>query len=567
MARVRFVQIRNFRGIASLDWSPSPGLNCLIGPGDSGKTTILDAIDLCIGARRSLPFSDADFHNLDIEQPISIAVTLGALPDALRSMESYGQYLRGYDASTGTLEDEPGAAIETVLTLLLTVSSDLEPAWTLASRRAEALGLTRNLAWADRVQLAPVRIGGSSDLNLGWRRGSVLNRLTDEKADASAVLINAAREARAAFGDQAETQLTATLGLVSKVAADLGIQLEDGIVRALLDAQSVSFQGGTVSLHDKQGVPLRALGVGSTRLLVAGLQRKAAFETGITLIDELEHGLEPHRVIRLLGSLGAKEKDAPLQVFATTHSPVAVRELAATQLHVVRSLAGGHAIIRVGDAADVQGTIRVYPEAFLASSVIVCEGASEVGLLRGLDLYLTRNDLAPSLTARGVALVDAGGVTKLYGRVKAFVALGYRTLALRDDDAQPLAADEAAFVVGGGKVVAWRPGRALEDELFACLPDAAVTALIDRAIEIHGETLIEDHIRSASSNTLSLHNRPALLDGPGRAILGKASRSKQGWFKSVSWMEDVAADIVGPHLAMAEEGFRELVYDLFRWME
>ena len=259
MARVRFVQIRNFRGIASLDWSPSPGLNCLIGPGDSGKTTILDAIDLCIGARRSLPFSDADFHNLDIEQPISIAVTLGALPDALRSMESYGQYLRGYDASTGTLEDEPGAAIETVLTLLLTVSSDLEPAWTLASRRAEALGLTRNLAWADRVQLAPVRIGGSSDLNLGWRRGSVLNRLTDEKADASAVLINAAREARAAFGDQAETQaLTATLGLVSKVAADLGIQLEDGIVRALLDAQSVSFQGGTVSLHDKQGVPLRA---------------------------------------------------------------------------------------------------------------------------------------------------------------------------------------------------------------------------------------------------------------------------------------------------------------------
>jgi putative ATP-dependent endonuclease of OLD family len=108
VARVRFVQIRNFRGIASLDWSPSPGLNCLIGPGDSGKTTILDAIDLCIGARRNVPFSDADFHNLDIEQPISIAVTLGALPDALRSMESYGQYLRGYDASTETLEDEPG---------------------------------------------------------------------------------------------------------------------------------------------------------------------------------------------------------------------------------------------------------------------------------------------------------------------------------------------------------------------------------------------------------------------------------------------------------------------------
>lgn len=567
MARIRLVQIRNLRGIASLDWAPSPGLNCLIGPGDSGKTTILDAIDLCVGARRNVPFSDADFHNLNIEQPISIAVTLGALPDAMRSMEAYGQYLRGYDGSTGTLEDEPGAGIETVLTLLLTVSSDLEPVWTLASPRAEALGLTRNLAWADRVQLAPVRIGGPGDLHLGWRRGSVLNRLTDEKADASAALIKAARDARAAFGDQAETQLTATLSLVSKEAADLGIRLEDGIVRALLDAQSVSFQGGTVSLHDKQGVPLRALGVGSTQLLVAALQRKAASQTGITLIDEMEHGLEPHRLIRLLGSLGAKEKEPPLQVFATTHSPVAVRELAAAQLHVVRNLAGGHAVIRVGEAADVQGTIRVYPEAFLASSVIVCEGASEVGLLRGLSLYLTRNDLAPLLTARGVALVDAGGVTKLYGRVKAFVALGYRTLALRDDDVQPLPADEAAFVAAGGKVVAWRPGRALEDELFACLPPDAVTALIERAIEIHGEALIEDHIRSASGNTLSLNNRTALLGSAGRAILGKASRSKQGWFKSVSWMEDVAADIVGPHLMMAEEGFRELANELFRWME
>ncbi len=255
MARIRLVQIRNLRGIASLDWAPLPGLNCLIGPGDSGKTTILDAIDLCIGARRNVPFSDADFHNLDIEQPISIAVTIGDLPDAMCSMESYGQYLRGYDAFTGTLEDEPGAGIETVLTLLLTVSSDLEPVWTLASSRAEALGLTRNLAWADRLQLAPVRIGGSGDLHLGWRRGSVLNRLTDEKADASAALIKAARDARATFGDQAETQLRATLSLVSKEAADLGIRLDDGIVRALLDAQSVSFQGARYRCMTSRACP------------------------------------------------------------------------------------------------------------------------------------------------------------------------------------------------------------------------------------------------------------------------------------------------------------------------
>lgn len=54
-----------------------------------------------------------------------------------------------------------------------------------------------------------------------------------------------------------------------------------------------------------------------------------------------------------------------------------------------------------------------------------------MGLLRGLDLHSTRNGLGPSLTARGVALVDAGGATKLYRRVNAFTALGYRTMAFR----------------------------------------------------------------------------------------------------------------------------------------
>lgn len=49
MVRVCKVEIRNFRSIRLLTWQPSPGLNCLIGPGDSGKTTILDAIDLCLG--------------------------------------------------------------------------------------------------------------------------------------------------------------------------------------------------------------------------------------------------------------------------------------------------------------------------------------------------------------------------------------------------------------------------------------------------------------------------------------------------------------------------------------
>ena len=335
-------------------------------------------------------------------------------------------------------------AVRSGLTLTLTVAADLEPAWALYSDRGAAQGLTRNLNWPDRIRLAPTRLGGSGDTNLGWRRGSVLNQLSDERADATAALVAASRDTREAFGEQAGTQLAQTLAVVNKVAAALGLAGGGG-TRALLDARSVSLSGGTVSLHDHRGVPLSGLGIGSSRLLVAGLQREAAQRTSMVLVDEIGHGLEPHRIIGLLGSLGAKEKAPPLQVFATSHSPVAVRELSASQLHIVRVRDGVHHVVPAASGGDVQGTIRVYPEAFLAPSVIVCEGASEVGLLRGIDIYLARIERGRSLAARGVALVDAGGVSKIYPRAAAFVSLGYRVAVLRDDDAQPPAASEAGF--------------------------------------------------------------------------------------------------------------------------
>ena len=97
-------------------------------------------------------------------------------------------------------------------------------------------------------------------------------------------------------------------------------------------------------------------------------------------------------------------------------------------------------------ADQVQGTMRTHPEAFLAPNVVVCEGASEVGLLRGIDRFLVSTGLSDSITAKGTALVDAGGVTRLYERAKAFLALGYRVLAFRDDDQQPDGATEASFL-------------------------------------------------------------------------------------------------------------------------
>jgi len=279
----------------------------------------------------------------------------------------------------------------------------------------------------------------------------------------------------------------------------------------------------------------------------------------------LRHGLEPHRIIRFLGSLGAKEKTPPLQAFLTTHSPVAVRELSGDQLFIVRVAGGEHTATVLGKEDTIQGTIRSFPEAFLAKSVIVCEGASEVGFLRGLDhAVVAQGD--PSLTALGVALVDAGGCDHIYKRANAFQRLQYRVCVFRDDDKQPDQGIEEAFTVLGDSLFKWRAGRALEDELFLSLSDQGVFKLLSRAEELHGEDLIDDHIRSESAGKLTLADCKTNLTKEKREMLARAARKKKNsWFKTVGWMEGVAEEIV---LAdqIEDQEFGDIVNNLFAWI-
>lgn len=231
-----------------------------------------------------------------------------------------------------------------------------------------------------------------------------------------------------------------------------------------------------------------------------------------------------------------------------------------------------HEALLVGADDGIQSTIRLYPEAFLAGSIVVCEGASEIGLLRGLDLYRLDQGNA-SLAALGVALVDCGGgdPDRPFARATAFQSLGYRVMVLRDDDKKPTPAIEQAFVQKGGTVVAYRAGRALEDELFGSLTPAACQKLIGYANELHGDLVIE-HLRTVSNNTLMFQQvwdeiqNTGALSVERRATLGQAARiRKAGWFKSISWMEEVARTIVAPDLHLCDQGFRALMDQVFAW--
>jgi len=562
MARIVAIDIKNFRGISDLTWLPQAGINCLIGPGDSGKSTILEAIDWCLGARRSIKACDADFFGMNVEVEIAIEIAIGDLDASLLNLEQYGLFLRGFNSETRQIEDEPADGLETVLSLKLTVGNDLEPVWKLVSDRAADQGVSRSLSWADRMRIAPSRIGSYSAYHLGWQHGSVLTRLSDETAVSPEAFAAASRSARESFGDSVGEQLTETLGIVKESADRLGVECGDH-VRALLDAHSVSLSGGTISLHNEQGVPLRSLGSGSSRLLVAGLQHSLARRKSIALVDEVEFGLEPHRISRLLTALGSKEATPKLQVFMTTHSPVVLRELSSQQMHVVRCNDGRHVVLAAGETDGVQGALRSSSEAFLGSRVLVCEGATEVGLIRGLDLFRDDNRKA-TLGSLGTVPIDACGVSRIYGPASSIAKLGYPVGVLRDDDQPPKADEEEPFLESGGVLFKWSAGKAIEDELFSCVSDELVATLVRFAMGVRGDDLVAEHLRTASGGPVSLETWLDEIDETKRTVVARAAKSG-AWFKRISVMEAATRNHIAPDLANIDARFAGVITGIYKW--
>ena len=94
MAKIIQLDIKNYRGIEdlSLKFERDKNLICLIGRGDSGKTTILDAISSVLSPSWNLGFYDTDFYNCDYSHDIEITVSLIEFPEKLLSESKFGLY-------------------------------------------------------------------------------------------------------------------------------------------------------------------------------------------------------------------------------------------------------------------------------------------------------------------------------------------------------------------------------------------------------------------------------------------------------------------------------------------
>ena len=140
MTKIHSLKILNFRGIKAFNQVfRDSDFICIIGRGDSGKTTILDAISCVLSPSWNLSFLDTDFYDCDVENQIEIEVSVYDFPKSLMREDKYGLYIRGLNQQDNTIHDEIEDKIEddyvALITIKLCVNRDLEPTWHIVNNR------------------------------------------------------------------------------------------------------------------------------------------------------------------------------------------------------------------------------------------------------------------------------------------------------------------------------------------------------------------------------------------------------------------------------------------------
>ncbi len=488
--KTRRVIVYNFRGIKNADWILSNNrVVCLVGPGDSTKTTLVDVISLTLSPRWNVQFTDADFYNCNIQEPITLQVVVADLSQQLLRDDVLGMDLSGVLPS-GELVHDPVEGADECVIIQLKVTETLEPMWSVVRPGDDDHG--RPITSGLRERFGLFRVDERVDTHLRWGRGSALSRLTNERTGADTAVTAAHRAARQAVFNMPQSELHQAADDVTTAAAAIGSSNYTKL-RPGLDPTGGSSTNALL-LHD-DAIPLTRCGLGTRRLTSLAIQEKAVMDGAIVLIDEVESGLEPHRLHHLLRHLKKRTEGGVGQVIMTTHSPITVEALRASDLSVVRCKDGKTEVRQVpGDLDDVQGAMRAGPSAVLARAVIVCEGKTEMGVCRRMlqhwDAMRGQKDKAPH-AALGVCLSDGQGSTQAPQRARILQELDYPTLLVIDNDNR--ASDQGVIKATGVgvQIVRWQAGHALEDEIVAALSPEGMVSFVELAAEIKGEESVQ----------------------------------------------------------------------------
>lgn len=478
--------------------------------------------------------TDTDFFDCAADQVLSIKAVLVDLPPRLEDFERYGAFVCGV-AQDGSIVSDPADGCARGMTFRFMCDESLEPVWEVV-KPGDGLE-PRRLSVATRRELPFFRVDDRSDQHLRWSRGSHLERLTGDTTDAKTALVAAHRRARQAVFDADLDALETTSRAVALGVTAIG---GDAVSNPGVGLDpTVLASGASLVLHNGN-LPFTTYGLGMRRLSSLAVQRLERSGASVVAMDEIEHGLEPHRLIRLLQVL-REEGQQGTQVLLTTHSPVAVEALDAEMLAVVRSTNGVTTITSVpselaGLADEPQGTIRSGPSAILARRVLVVEGATEEGLLR--TLVEGWDTAERNLAMAGVVVRNGHNDEQALRRAECLARLGFDVGALIDHDNR-LDDQVARAEAAGAHVFRWGEGHCLESQLAHDLPEDLFESLLNLAADTKyddpsvGPRAVLDAIGSKMEITIPSTEPPPWNRDVStvRSAIGRVAADRD-WFKS-----------------------------------
>lgn len=243
----------------------------------------------------------------------------------------------------------------------------------------------------------------------------------------------------------------------------------------------------------------------------------------------------------------------------TTHSRDVIVELETSDIFIMKKYASK----LISTENSLQGCIRKNPEAFFANRIIVCEGATEIGICRALNRFRTQKQ-KKNASFLGVRFADGTG-SNIIDYCEGFKKSGFEVCLFCDSDDDGINSKKVELRNAGIKVVDCEQGNAIENQLFKDLPWDAIRELIVYEEKELSEEVVKDSVNSRCTESLTT-NWQETDSATKREALGNTAKNN-GWFKRIDH---------GKYLGtVVFKYFREIQYtmlgkqliDLSKWID
>ena len=193
--------------------------------------------------------------------------------------------------------------------------------------------------------------------------------------------------------------------------------------------------------------------------------------------------------------------------------------------------------------------------------VIVCEGATEVGICRALNEHRIATEKR-SLELGAISLVDGTGSNFVDYCLK-FKEAGFDVCVFCDSDDNGINDKKKELIENEIEVVDCDDSNAIEQQFFNDLPWDKVTSLLEYAKDTSGEQSVFDRLSIRSLYELENTKETRGLIG----LKAKGKDNKKGWFKSIGHGE-VLGRVWFSSLNEIEETHLKAQYDgLMNWID